>query len=106
MRSLIRRFSLLSFFHCRNRLPSEVFAIEKEADDVRIRENRLAWKRLERYSSRQDSHVSLGGFTGMISYEGDIGRFLPFIEIGQLIGVGKGTVFGLGRYEIKKPGQG
>lgn len=44
---------------------------------------------------------SLGGFTGVCEYEGDLAEFVPYLEIARWTGVGRQTVWGKGeiRYE-------
>ena len=37
---------------------------------------------------------------GEIAFEGDIEPFMSLIKAGEIIHVGKGTGFGLGKYEI------
>lgn len=44
----------------------------------------LKWHDWERYSARQDTKMKMGGFTGRIAFEGNLGEFLH---------VGKGTSF-------------
>ena len=44
--------------------------------------------------------MSLGGATGTVSYEGDISDFMLLLRLGEYVHVGKGTSFGLGKYEI------
>ena len=44
--------------------------------------------------------MSLGGVTGTVSYEGDISDFMLLLKLGEYVHVGKGTSFGLGKYEI------
>jgi hypothetical protein len=39
---------------------------------------------------------SLGGFTGVAEYEGDVAEFLPYLEIARWTGVGRQTVWGKG----------
>jgi hypothetical protein len=39
---------------------------------------------------------SLGGFTGLAEYTGDLGEFLPYLEIARWTGVGRQTVWGKG----------
>jgi len=60
------------------------------------------WYDWERYSSRQDRRMKLGGFVGEITYLGDLKDFLPFLLLGSYIHVGKGATFGLGKYRIAK----
>ena len=47
----------------------------------------------------------LGGFVGRATFTfdgADLEQFLPLILLGKYIHVGKGTSFGLGKYEISK----
>ncbi len=46
--------------------------------------------------------MSLGGVLGTVTYEGNNSEFIPFLKLGEFIHIGKGTSFGLGRYEIMK----
>ncbi len=68
--------------------------------EARTVEARTQWVALERYSSRQRQHLSLGGAMGEMVYEGSgLGAWLPWLRLGGWTHVGKGTVFGLGRIE-------
>jgi len=61
----------------------------------------LQWDDWERYSNRQQTSMRLGGFVGEIEYRGEaIKDYLPLIAAGELLHVGAGTSFGLGKYEI------
>lgn len=102
IRQLLRRISLLSYFHCGGD-PSEIDfkgTIEK-AKEIKVKEKNLRWHDWERYSARQDARMKMGGFVGEITFEGDIGPFMPLIQAGEVLHVGKGTSFGLGKYEVK-----
>jgi CRISPR/Cas system endoribonuclease Cas6 (RAMP superfamily) len=44
--------------------------------------------------------MKMGGFTGQITFEGEIRPFIPLVKAGEVLHVGKGTSFGLGRYRI------
>ncbi|MCE8429907.1 MAG: CRISPR system precrRNA processing endoribonuclease RAMP protein Cas6 [Candidatus Methanoperedens sp.] len=44
--------------------------------------------------------LKMGGFLGEITFEGDLNEFMPFLKLGEYLHIGKGTVFGLGKYEI------
>ena len=39
----------------------------------------------------------LGGFMGEATFEGALGESLPALRLGELVHVGEGTTFGLGR---------
>lgn len=45
--------------------------------------------------------MKMGGFVGEVMYRGELSDFLPLLKLGEKIHVGKGTGFGLGRYEIQ-----
>jgi hypothetical protein len=51
---------------------------------------------VERLSGRTGQRHSLGGFVGMAEYEGDLGEFVPYLEIARWTGVGRQTVWGKG----------
>jgi hypothetical protein len=63
-------------------------------------EKNLCWRDWSRYSSRQKQVMRLGGVFGTWRLVGDLAAFFPALSLGQWLGVGKETVFGLGRYEI------
>ncbi|MDO8785622.1 MAG: CRISPR system precrRNA processing endoribonuclease RAMP protein Cas6 [Syntrophales bacterium] len=42
-----------------------------------------------------------GGFVGSITYEGNMLPFLTPLKAGETLHVGKGTTFGLGKYEMR-----
>jgi len=69
---------------------------------VGIRHNHLRWYDWERYSNRQKTKMKLGGLIGRLVYSGPISSFRPLIDAGELLHVGKGTSFGLGKYVIAK----
>lgn len=50
----------------------------------------------ERFSRGTGQRHSLGGFTGLAEYEGDLAEFVPYLEIARWTGVGRQTVWGKG----------
>lgn len=102
IRNLLRRLALLSYFHCGGEPSSWDFkGIIEKAKEVEIKESNLRWYDWERYSTRQDTRMKMGGFVGDITFEGDIEPFMPLIKGGEVLHVGKGTAFGLGKFIIK-----
>ena len=102
IRQLLRRISLLGYFHC-GADPSELDfrGIIRKSERVNVKERKLRWYEWERYSARQDTKMKMGGFTGQITFEGEISPFIPLIRAGEVLHAGKGTTFGLGRYRVR-----
>ncbi|MDR3214564.1 MAG: CRISPR system precrRNA processing endoribonuclease RAMP protein Cas6 [Azoarcus sp.] len=63
-------------------------------------ERTLHWQDWSRYSSRQNRSMQLGGVLGTWRLKGDLSAFFPALFLGQWLGTGKETAFGLGRYEF------
>lgn len=103
IRTLIRRIALLYYFHCGGETTQWDFkGIIEMAKQIRVTDSALRWYDWERYSARQDTRMKMGGFLGEITFEGNIEPFMPLIKAGEILHVGKGTSFGLGKYEIQK----
>jgi CRISPR-associated endoribonuclease Cas6 len=101
VRQLLRRISLLYYFHCNGDLSDwNLNRIIENTAGVKVREKNLVWYDWQRYSTRQDTKMKMGGFIGEITFEGNIEPFIPLIKAGEILHVGKGTSFGLGKYKI------
>lgn len=99
-RNLLRRISLLTYFHCGEELALDFKGLIEKSKDVKVRKENLSWYDWERYSNRQETKMKMGGFIGSVTFEGDFGPFIQFLLLGEQIHVGKGTSFGLGKYKI------
>jgi len=99
-RNLLRRISLLSYFHCGEELGLDFKGLIEKSKEITVQKGNLTWFDWERYSNRQETKMKMGGFIGSITFEGDLEKFMPFLLLGEYIHVGKGTSFGLGKYEI------
>lgn len=60
----------------------------------------LHFKELTRQSNRQKTTMNMGGLVGEISIKNLSKECYEVLKVGELIGVGKQTVFGLGKIEI------
>jgi CRISPR-associated endoribonuclease Cas6 len=101
VRNLLRRISMLALLHGRARLELDFRALISRAGEVKTVTSSLRWDDLERYSNRQKTKMKLGGFVGEVEYSGEaIEEFLPLVAAGEILHVGAGTSFGLGRYRI------
>ncbi|WP_457608166.1 CRISPR system precrRNA processing endoribonuclease RAMP protein Cas6 [Nitratifractor sp.] len=75
------------------RLP---FEVQGRIVDVRAR-----FRDLTRYSGRQRGHLKIGGLLGELRIEGLEPQEYRLLRLGELVGVGKQTVFGLGKIEVE-----
>ncbi|TVL99080.1 MAG: hypothetical protein CV087_19450 [Candidatus Brocadia sp. WS118] len=100
LRNLLRRISSLSYFHCGEKLEIDFKGLIERAGAVKMTKSDTKWFDWKRFSTRQEEWMSLGGITGTVSYEGDLAEFTPLLKLGEYVHVGKGTSFGLGKYEI------
>ena len=100
VRALLRRTADLAHFHCGADLDLNYPQWIEKAAEVRTVSDRTRWHDWERYSRRQDRKIKLGGLIGEMEFAGEWSPFLPLLRLGADLHVGKGTIFGLGRYEI------
>lgn len=100
IRNLLRRISLLSYFHCNEELDIDFKKVIEESTSITKENSYLEWYDWERYSHRQEDRMSLGGFIGKVTFRGNIEEYLPLLYLGKYTHIGKGTSFGLGEYKI------
>lgn len=100
MRSLLRRLSSIAYFHHGQELQLDFTGIISRSAQVKLVEDNTRWVDWERFSSRQDGKLIMGGVVGQAVYEGALDEFLPLLRLGELIHVGKGAVFGMGKYRL------
>lgn len=100
-RMLARALEIAHFYGDREAIDWQFQPLLRQADRVRIVEQELAWKDLKRYSARQRTEMSMGGFVGSMRLAGDLAPFAPLLRTAEIVHVGKGTTFGLGRVELE-----
>jgi hypothetical protein len=100
IRNLLRRLTALAIHHCDFIPEVDHRALIRQAEAVATRTANLRWMDWERYSARQDARMTLGGFVGAVTFEGDLAPFGPLLRLGEIVHVGKGTSFGLGKYRM------
>lgn len=71
-------------------------AFGERASQVSMTRCELVPVAAERISRATGQRHSLGGFTGLAEYKGDLAEFLPYLEIARWTGVGRQTVWGKG----------
>ena len=94
------RINALSYFYCGEGLAIDFKAFGEEAEKIKTVADSTRWVESSRYSRRREVTHDLSGFVGEVSFEGDLGMFLPYLKLGEYLHVGKNAVFGNGWYEI------
>ena len=102
--SLLRRLSMLLYFHQRIQLTGDFGAVTRAAAEVPVLEQRLAYHGLPRWSNRQQRKMTFDGLSGEIVYGPEALAFWPLLRLGETLLAGKGTSFGLGRYRLMSAG--
>lgn len=74
------------------------------AREVKLTGLDLRWQDWERYNARQHTLMNMGGFLGTVEIEGDLAPFTPLLRAAEILHVGRGTPFGLGRMEVVAEG--
>lgn len=90
------RVSTLRELYGDGTLPLDFKAFGERASRVSMTRCELVPVAAERTSRATGQRHSLGGFTGVAEYEGDLAEFLPYLEIASWTGVGRQTVWGKG----------
>ncbi len=101
VRAMLRRISSLYNVWDGGEPELDYKGLIERAEQVRIRHNGLRWFDWRRYSNRQERKMFMGGLVGNVTYEGDLGEFLPLIDFAEKVHLGKNTSFGLGKMQVK-----
>jgi CRISPR-associated endoribonuclease Cas6 len=68
---------------------------------VRVLSADLSWQEHERWSHRQNAAMTLGGVVGRLLLSGDLTPFLPLLRTTEVVHLGKGATFGLGKIAVE-----
>ena len=94
------RINALSYFYCGSGLDIDFKAFGTEADKICTVHDSTQWVDSSRYSRRRQVNHDLSGFTGEVTFAGELAPFLPYLKLGEYLHVGKNAVFGNGWYKI------
>lgn len=101
--ALRRRIDDLFATYGRAPLEIDWSPLYETAPQLQLVSSSLRWAEFERFSHRQQTTMTLGGLIGDVTYRGPLSLFLPWIQLGQIIHIGKNTTFGFGKYLITEP---
>jgi len=95
--------TLINNIHSRYRqLKGEAHVRMDYRVEGKIVSSNLKFVEMQRYSNRQHKGMSMGGLKGIMTIEGLDPKSYEYLKIGEIIGAGKQTVFGLGSYIMKE----
>lgn len=94
------RINGLAYFYCGAGLDIDFKGFGEAADRIIAVVDGTRWVESSRYSRRREVTHDLSGFVGEVTFEGELGMFLPYLRLGEYLHVGKNAVFGNGWYEI------
>jgi hypothetical protein len=60
----------------------------------------LRWHDWERYNAQEHTLMNMGGFLGTVELAGDLTPFASLLRAAEILHLGRGTPFGLGRMEM------
>lgn len=105
IRALLRRLSSLCYFHCGCALQLDFRELIEQAAAVRTVSSELHWQGQERFSSRQQQWIPMGGLLGSVTFAapdpGHLEPFWPLLCAGEWVHIGKGCVMGMGKYQLE-----
>lgn len=100
--NMLRRVLELAHFHVAGAAIDWSFrSLLERAEAVRVVDADLRWHDWERWSNRQQSSMKLGGLVGRIVLEGNLTPFAALLGAAQIVHVGKGATFGLGKLAVE-----
>lgn len=95
------RISTLRALYGSGPLPIDFTRTAERAARVRTTRCELQNVSADRLSRSSGRRHPLGGFTGFAEYEGELGEFMPYLEIARHTGVGRQTVWGKGEIHVE-----
>ena len=75
------RINALSYFYCGEGLDIDFKAFGEQAEKIKTVADSTRWVESSRYSRRREVTHDLSGFVGEVSFEGDLGMFLPYLKL-------------------------
>jgi hypothetical protein len=102
--AMLRRILELAHFHVPGaQLDWSFHPLLDHASAIRVQAADLRWHDWQRYSNRQQTKMFLGGFVGNLHLAGDLAPLWRLLRAAEVLHVGKGATFGLGKFAIGAP---
>ena len=100
--ALVRRVSMLSYFHTESPLETDFAALKRLAWRTAIDVGKVAFEPLQRPETRQSPPQTMDGLVGKVRLRTPGGSpFWPYLWLARWIGIGHGANVGLGTVELE-----
>jgi len=100
--AMLRRTLEVAWFHVPGAAIDWSFRpLLERASEVRVVASDLRWQDWQRYSNRQGRAMEMGGFVGTVEIVGELAPFVPLLRSAEVLHLGKGATFGLGRIAVE-----
>jgi len=93
-----RRMKALSVYHNGS---SAIELPDRKTHPVQVKNTDLHPASWARYSNRQQKKIGYDGVVGSLTFTGDLTPYIPLLEMGHYVHIGRGTVYGMGKYELE-----
>lgn len=91
--ALFRRISSLAYYYGGVELPHDFKWLAERSRLVSCSRSELVW--VNRGGGGQ-------GIEGVVTYRGELDEFIPFLNLGTLLNLGKGAAYGMGQYRLHR----
>lgn len=101
--AVVRRLSALAAFYADVQLDADFRLLKHQARLLETVQASLKWGERLRYSSRQEQKMAMGGVLGRLTVRvpPEAREVLPWLDLGQWVGAGKGVSMGLGQFVVR-----
>lgn len=93
VRPLMRRYSSLAYYYCGIESDADYKWLAEQSGDVRVGSSVVQW---EEWPGLQ------GGLIGEVRFSAVPADLYPFLQFGEYFHLGKGAVYGMGRYLLRQ----
>jgi hypothetical protein len=91
--ALFRRISALTYYYGGEELPHDFRWLAMQSQKIVCKGADLRWV---------NRGGVLQGLEGTLLFRGGLTEFMPFLQLGSLLNIGKGAAYGMGSYSISK----
>lgn len=78
----------------------EIETICELSKAIHLVSSNIYYKQVDRFSSKSNEKMDFTGIMGTLSFEGNLDVFVPWLNVAQLLHIGRNTTFGCGKIDV------